>query len=101
MAPGHDENACATLEAALAHGNARLLTACCVRVPVEPSSVDADGLVSDLRLHQALEDVLHSIERSVTVAEEPKPEQPNWQTYSSVLPVIQRRQPGFGGGRPG
>ncbi|NMO51079.1 NAD(P)H-dependent oxidoreductase [Actinoplanes sp. TBRC 11911] len=96
MAPGHDENACATLEAAVGHGNARLLTACCVRVPVEPSSVDTDGLVSDERLHQALGDVLHSIGRALTAAEQPKHEQPNWQTYSSVLPVIQRRQPGFG-----
>lgn len=95
MAPGHDENACATLEAALAHGNARLLTACCVRVPVEPSSVDANGLVTDPRLLQALQDVLHAIDRALAV-EDPKHEQPNWQTYSSVLPVIQRRQPGFG-----
>jgi chromate reductase, NAD(P)H dehydrogenase (quinone) len=91
MAPGHDENACATLEAALGHGNARLLTSCCVRVPVEPSSVDTDGLVSDERLHQALQDVLHSIGRAVT-AEQPRHEQPNWQTYSSVLPVIERRR---------
>jgi NAD(P)H-dependent FMN reductase len=95
MAPGHDENACATLEAALAHGNARLLSACCLRVPVEPSSVDAAGLVTDPRLHQALQDVLHAIDRAVGHVE-PKPEQPNWQTYSSVLPVIQRREPGFG-----
>ena len=91
MAPGHDENACATLEAALGHGNARLLTACCVRVPVEPSSVDTDGLVGDERLHQALRDVLQSMHRAAT-AERPRHEQPNWQTYSSVLPVIERRR---------
>jgi chromate reductase len=95
MAPGHDENACATLEAALGHGNARLLSSCCVRVPVAPAAIDAQGLVTDPRLHQALQDVLSSIVRALDVPAS-RTEQPTWQTYSSVLPVIQRREPGFG-----
>jgi chromate reductase len=92
LAPGNDENACATLEAALGHGNAKLLTTCCVRVPVEPGSVDAQGLVDDPRLRQALQDVLQSMARALTTPARPT-EQPSWQAYSSVLPVIQRREP--------
>src|SRR4051794_11921024 len=65
VAPGPDENAGAALEAAWGHGNARLLTASCVRVPVEPAAVDAQGLVTDPRLHQAVQDVLRSIVRSL------------------------------------
>jgi chromate reductase, NAD(P)H dehydrogenase (quinone) len=95
MAPGHDENACATLEAALAHGNARLLTACCLRIPVAPTAVDAHGLVTDPRLHQGLDDVLQSIVRALEERKAPA-EQPSWQHFSSVLPVIQPRQRGFG-----
>jgi NAD(P)H-dependent FMN reductase len=93
LAPGNDENACATLEAALGHGNAKLLTACCVRVPVDPGSIDAQGLVTDPRLHQALQDVLQSLDRALA-APAKNTAQPSWQAYSSVLPVIQRREPG-------
>jgi chromate reductase len=95
MAPGNDENACATLEAALSHGNAKLLTACCVRVPVDPAAVDAQGLVTDPRLHQALQDLLRSMVRALD-APQRSTEQPSWQAYSSVLPVIQPRERGFG-----
>ncbi|HEY0002696.1 MAG TPA: NADPH-dependent FMN reductase [Actinoplanes sp.] len=92
LPPGNDENACATLEAALAHGNARLLTTCCVRVPVEPGSIDAQGLVTDPRLHQALQDVLQSLTRALATGAQRPNQQPSWQAYSSVLPVIQRRE---------
>jgi chromate reductase len=86
-APGEDESARAMLESVLAHGNARLLRAACVRVPLRSGAVDAQGFVNDSRLHMALQDVLHALARSLPA---PAPgQEPSWQAYSSVYPVLQ------------
>jgi NAD(P)H-dependent FMN reductase len=92
LPPGKDDGARAALESALDHGNARLLRACCLRVPVEPSTVDAAGLVTDPRLGVALLDMLHSVTRVLSFPGQR--DRPSWHAYSSVLPVIQRR--GYG-----
>jgi chromate reductase len=88
-APGKDDGAAATLETALTHGDARVLRPACIRVPLHLDSVDAQGYVTDPRLHMALTDMLGALARALATAE-PQP-QPTWQTYSSVYPVIQQR----------
>jgi NAD(P)H-dependent FMN reductase len=90
--PGQDDGARDALETALGHGNAKVLKACCVRVPVGLSAIDDQGLISDPQLNMALLDMLHSVARVLSFPE-PK-DRPSWHTYSSVLPVIQRR--GYG-----
>jgi hypothetical protein len=90
--PGQDDGARDALESALEHGNAKLLRACCVRVPVGLSAIDDQGLIRDPQLNMALLDLLHSVARVLSFPE-PK-DRPSWHTYSSVLPVIQRR--GYG-----
>ena len=87
--PGQGEGALATLEAALAHGGAKLLRPACIRVPLGLGAVDGQGLVTDPRLHLALADMLQALARSLSVPE-PR-EQPSWQAYSSVYPVVARR----------
>jgi NAD(P)H-dependent FMN reductase len=88
-APGQDESALTALQTALSYGNARLLRPACIRVPLDPAAVDAHGLVTDPRLHQAGQDILRALVRS---AEAPRPRaQPSWQAYSSVFPVVMRR----------
>lgn len=96
--PGQDEGALVALEAVLGHGNARLLRAGCIRLPLTPSVIDGDGFIGDPQLHLAVVDMLQGLARwSVT----PEPRKtPSWQAYSSVLPVIARRdqspfRPGF------
>jgi NAD(P)H-dependent FMN reductase len=86
-APGQDDGARAALESVLAHATARVLPAACVRIPLDPSGVGADGTVADPRLHLALLDMLQTFARSL--AERPRP-QPSWQVHSSVYPVVQR-----------
>ena len=86
---GEDEGARATLEAVLTHGNAKILRAACIRLPLGPDVVDRHGFVTDPRLHQALQDALHGLARLLAMAE--KPPRPAWQAYSSVFPVIERR----------
>lgn len=86
---GEDEGARATLEAVLTHGNAKILRAACIRLPVDPTVVDRHGFVIDPRLHQALKDALQALARLLAMAE--KPPRPAWQAYSSVFPVIERR----------
>jgi chromate reductase, NAD(P)H dehydrogenase (quinone) len=86
-APGQDESARATLETALSHGGARVLRSACIRIPLSPAAVDARGLVADPTLHTALRDVLVSLSRSPTP---PPRQQPSWQAYSSVFPVVMR-----------
>jgi chromate reductase, NAD(P)H dehydrogenase (quinone) len=90
LLPGHDDGARDALESALSHGNARLLRACCVRVPVSQAAVDDEGLIIDPQLAVAVQDLLHSLARVLSFPE-PK-ERPSWHAYSSVLPVIQRRE---------
>lgn len=88
-APGQDESALTALQTALTFGNAKLLRPACIRVPLDPAAVDAQGLVTDPQLHRALQDILQSLLRAATA---PRPKaQPSWQTYSSVFPVIMRR----------
>ena len=88
-APGQDEGARAMLETVLSHSNANLLGPACVRVPLGPDPVDAQGIVADTRLHMALQDVLQAIARSLAASR--PPEQPSWQAYSSVFPVVSPR----------
>jgi NAD(P)H-dependent FMN reductase len=88
-AQGQDDGARATLEDVLGHANARLLRPACIRVPVSPAAVDARGVIGDPQLHMALRDMLQVLDRSLT-APRPRP-QPSWQAYSSVYPVVPRR----------
>jgi chromate reductase len=88
-APGQDESALTALQTALSFGNARLLRPACIRVPLDPAAVDAHGTVTDPQLHRAVQDILQSLVRS---ADAPRPRaQPSWQAYSSVFPVVMRR----------
>jgi chromate reductase len=87
--PGQDESALTTLQTALSFGNAKLLRPACVRVPLDPAAVDAQGNVTEPQLHRALQDILRSL---VGAASAPRPRaQPSWQAYSSVFPVVMRR----------
>ena len=98
-APGYDEGAHTTLEAALGHGNARLLRSACIRVPLSPGAADTNGIVADPQLHMALADTLQALSRSVAASQ--VRQQPSWEAYSSLYPVVQRRDPpAFRGGRP-
>ena len=97
-APGHDDGARAALETVLGHGNARLLRAVCVRVPLVPQAVDEYGYVTDPQLHLASLDMLGALSRSLT---DPRSRpQPSWQAYSSLYPQVQRSvdRPSFGTG---
>jgi chromate reductase len=86
---GEDDLARATLEAVLTHGNAKILRAACIRIPVSAEAVDQYGYVADPRLHQALKDALQGLARMLAMSA--KPPRPAWQAYSSVFPVIERR----------
>lgn len=99
VAPGQDEGARATLETALSHGNARVLRPACIRVPLSLGVVDTHGIVTDPRLHLALQDMLQVLGRSLDV---PQPRKsPSWQAYSSVYPIVARPDTSvFRNGRP-
>jgi chromate reductase len=88
-APGQDEGALAALQGVLDHGKARLLRSACIRIPVGPGAIDATGTVTDPRLPMALVDTMQAIARSL--AAPPPRQQPSWQAYSSVYPMVQRR----------
>jgi NAD(P)H-dependent FMN reductase len=88
-APGQDEGARASLETALAHGNARLLQWACTRIPLSPNAVDAQGFVGDPQLRLALLDMFQAFGRFLATAPQPR-QTPSWQAYSSVFPVIGR-----------
>jgi chromate reductase len=90
-APGQDDGARAALETVLAHCGARLVRPACIRVPLTPDAIDARGTIDDMQLHTALLDVLHGLARS-TVPAAPS-DQPSWQAYSSVFPVVMRQRP--------
>jgi chromate reductase len=88
-APGQDESAITALQTALSFGNAKLLRPACVRVPLDTGTVDAAGLVTDPQLHRAAVDILTALARSAAA---PRPrEQPSWQAYSSVFPIVMRK----------
>jgi chromate reductase len=89
-AAGEDDGARGMLETVLEHGNARLLRPACIRIPLRPDAVDAQGIVTDPRLHMALLDALQALARSLA-APEPR-QQPSWQAYSSLYPVVPPRQ---------
>lgn len=90
-APGKDEGAHAALEAALAYGNARLLQWARARIPLSPDAVDSHGVIDNPQLRLALTDMLQAFSRFVAG---PQPRQtPSWDTYSSVYPVILRKNP--------
>ncbi|WP_328466016.1 NAD(P)H-dependent oxidoreductase [Actinoplanes sp. NBC_00393] len=101
VAPGQDDGARTGLESVLGHAGARLLRPACIRVPLEIGTVDGEGIVTDPRLHVALQDMLHALMRCL--AEPQARPQPSWQAHSSVYPVLQRQDaPSFrvGGQRP-
>jgi NAD(P)H-dependent FMN reductase len=91
--PGQDDGARANLETVLGHADARVLRHACIGVPLTLATVDADGLVTEPRLHTALQDMLQAITRSLAATPLPS-QQPSWQAYSSVYPVIARTDPG-------
>jgi chromate reductase len=88
-ASGQDEGAVAALESVLGHANARVLRSACIRVPLGPEAVDQQGNVADPRLHMALADMVQALARSLA-APEPR-QQPSWQAYSSLYPVVPQR----------
>jgi chromate reductase len=89
VGPGRDDGARAALESVLGHGNARLLRPACIRIPLVLAAVDDTGVVTDDRLHVALQDTLRALVRAVAESR-PRP-QPTWQAHSSVYPVVNRR----------
>jgi NAD(P)H-dependent FMN reductase len=90
-AHGQEEGALATLQTVLDHGSARVLRSACIRIPLSPHAIDAHGTITDPQLPMALVDVLQSLHRSLVP---PAPRQPpSWQVYSSLYPMVQRRDP--------
>jgi chromate reductase len=88
-APGQDESALSALQTALSYGSAKLLRPACIRVPLDPGAVDGQGLVTDQQLHRAVQDILAALARSAAA---PRPRaQPSWQAYSSVFPIVMRK----------
>ncbi|WP_127501670.1 NAD(P)H-dependent oxidoreductase [Actinoplanes solisilvae] len=84
-----DDGARTTLETVLDHMSAKVLRAACIRLPIDPAAVDDLGLVTDPRLHQALQDALQALARLLALTAAPP--RPAWQAYSSVFPVVERR----------
>jgi hypothetical protein len=58
--------------------------------------VDRHGYVTDQRLHVALLDVVQALLRSLVPVQEQKPktQEPSWEAYSSVYPIVMRRGDG-------
>ena len=88
--PEQDDGARTALETVLGHGSARVLKPACVRVPLGPEAVGADGLIADTRLHMALLDMLQALSRLLTVP--PPQAAPSWQAMSSLYPMVLRRR---------
>jgi NAD(P)H-dependent FMN reductase len=86
---GHDESALATLQSVLSHGRARVLRSACIRIPLGPESAGADGIVADGQLDLALTDMVAALVRAAAAPSQRS--EPSWQTYSSVFPVVMRR----------
>jgi chromate reductase len=90
-AAGQDDGARAMLETVLRLVNARILRAACIRIPLSPNSVDRDGIVTDARLHTALDDMLRALAETLATPQPARPAQPpSWQAYSSVFPLVSR-----------
>ena len=89
VAPGRDDGARTGLESVLGHAGARLFEPACIRIPLDMATVDEAGLVTDGRLHMALQDMVDALVRSL--AQPAAPKQPSWQAHSSVYPVVQRQ----------
>jgi NAD(P)H-dependent FMN reductase len=90
-APGADDGALAALQTVLGHARARVLQSACIRVPLDPGVVDGRGIVADPRLDMALMDMLRGLAGSLVTQE--SRQQPSWQAYSSLYPVVPRRDP--------
>jgi len=88
--PGQDDGARAALETILEHGRSRVLRPACVRVPLGPEAIGADGLIADARLHLALLDMLQALARML--AAPPPQAAPTWQAASSLYPMVLRRR---------
>ncbi|MEV6495299.1 NAD(P)H-dependent oxidoreductase [Actinoplanes sp. NPDC051633] len=90
---GRDEGARATLETVLTYAKAKILSSACIRIPLDPGSVDRHGYVTDQRLHVALLDVVQALLRSLVPVQEKEPQrqEPAWEAYSSVYPIVMRR----------
>ena len=88
--PEQDDGARTALETVLGHGSARVLKPACVRVPLGPEAVGADGLIADTRLHMALLDMLQALSRLLTIP--PPQAAPSWQAMSSLYPMVLRRR---------
>ena len=88
--PGQDDGARTALETVLGHGKARVLKPACVRVPLGPEAVGADGLIADARLHMAVLDLLQALARLLTAP--PPQAAPTWQAQSSLYPMVLRRR---------
>jgi chromate reductase, NAD(P)H dehydrogenase (quinone) len=89
--PGREEGARAALEAVLEHAGAQVLRSVCIRIPLEPGAVDPadpDGLVADPRLDLIVPDLLQALARRL--AGPSSRQQPSWQAYSSVYPIVMR-----------
>jgi chromate reductase, NAD(P)H dehydrogenase (quinone) len=91
---GEEEGAREALEAVLAHTEAKVLRSVCIRIPLRPDAVDDHGLVDDPRLDLILPDLLQALARQL--AGPAARQQPSWQAYSSVYPIVMRP----GGGPP-
>jgi chromate reductase len=88
-APGQDQGALSTLETVLSHGNARVLRSAIIRLPLEPSAIGGDGLITDPRFDTAMADTLRAF--TLALAAAPK-EKPSWDVKSSLFPAIEQRQ---------
>jgi chromate reductase, NAD(P)H dehydrogenase (quinone) len=90
-AAGQDDGARAMLETVLSLANARILRAACIRIPLSPSAVDRQGIVTDQRLHTALLDMLRALTQTLAAPHTHRPTPtPSWQAYSSVFPLVDR-----------
>jgi len=89
VAHGQGEGALANLETVLAHADAKLLRSACVRIPLSMDQVDPQGIVTDPTLDMALVDMMQALARSLAV---PARQQPSWQAYSSVYPLVPQRR---------
>ena len=83
-APSQDDGAHTMLETVLAHAGARLQRPACIRIPLPPSAIGPDGIITEPQLHMAVTDVLAALSRIVA----PARPQPSWQAYSSLYPVV-------------
>jgi NAD(P)H-dependent FMN reductase len=88
-ADGQDDGARTTLESVLVHGRARVLRHACIRIPLDQDAVNEQGMVADPQFRTAVQDVFGAVSSALAAAV-PR-EAPSWQAYSSVYPLVPRR----------